>query len=196
MSMRADQMVSPDRAGHWMQTSRGREFYPVDPRADEVHIDDIAAALSKQCRYAGHCKRFYSVAEHSVLVASRAPEHLKLTALMHDASEAYLVDVPRPIKPNLPNYSIIENRLMHVIAEKYGFAWPMPPEVHDLDNRILLAERDQNLLPSPRSWGLEGLEPLDVKLKFLNPEQAEFLFLAMFEAYTKSPMFGGSLLCV
>ena len=64
------------RKGDWMQTYTGRQFWPIDPRANEVHIEDIAHALSMMCRYNGHCRTFYSVAEHSVLVSQHVPpEH-------------------------------------------------------------------------------------------------------------------------
>ena len=76
---------APARKGNWMQTFTGRQFWPADPRADEIDIRDIAHALSMQCRYAGHCTQFYSVAEHCVLLANAIPEQ-KLWALLHDAS--------------------------------------------------------------------------------------------------------------
>jgi uncharacterized protein len=88
-----------------MQTYTGLAFWPLDPRPDEIRLVDIAHALSKLCRYGGQCLSFYSVAEHSLLVASKAPDHLKLVALMHDASEAYLLDIPRPIKRHLAGYA-------------------------------------------------------------------------------------------
>jgi sialic acid synthase SpsE len=86
-------------------------------RGEKITIEDIAHALSNQCRFSGHVERFYSVAQHSVLVASFSKN--KLAGLLHDASEAYLVDVPRPIKPEFPAYAEIEKNIMQVIAKKY-----------------------------------------------------------------------------
>src|SRR5690606_29748913 len=100
----------PTRKGDWMQTFTGRRFWPLDPRPDEICIEDIAHALSMQCRYAGHCLSFYSVAEHSVLLSQHVAEPFRRWALLHDASEAYLVDVPRPIKGDLSNYRAVEAR--------------------------------------------------------------------------------------
>ena len=82
------------RRGGWIQTYTGRQFWPLDPRIEDIDIHDIAHALSHQCRYSGHCLRFYSVAEHSVLLSHHvAGEHM-LWALLHDAWEAYLAAIP------------------------------------------------------------------------------------------------------
>lgn len=101
------------RRGDWMQTFSGRQFWPCDPRADEVCIEDIAHALSMQCRFAGHVRKFYSVAEHCVRASWIVPDRFKLAALLHDAAEAYVVDLPRPIKrqPELRAYLHIEERV-------------------------------------------------------------------------------------
>src|SRR5688572_18527016 len=92
------------RVGDWILTATGRSFWPLDPRADEICIDDIAQALAKVCRFGGHCCDFYSVAQHSVLVAhlvERSHPQLALHALLHDAAEAYLGDFTQPLKPYL-----------------------------------------------------------------------------------------------
>src|SRR6266700_4788978 len=101
--------------GDWIQTAMGRKFWPMDPRSGEVFIDDIAHALSMLCRFGGHCIRFYSVAEHSVLLSRVAEPRFKLWALLHDASEAYLADVPRPVKPALVGYKDAEERVQRAI---------------------------------------------------------------------------------
>lgn len=165
-----------ERKGDWIQCFSGGQFFPLDPRADEMRIADIAHSLSMQCRYAGHCQRFYSVAEHSVLLARQAaPEH-RLWALLHDASEAYLVDVPRPVKGSLGGYKDIESNVMAVIAERFGLRGPMPEEVHAADVRICVDEKAQNMAPGPM-WGIDGLEPLGVTLRFWSPAEAEEKFL-------------------
>lgn len=173
-----------DRCG-WIQTLTGRQFFPADPHPGDLDIRDIAGSLARQCRFAGHCLRFYSVAEHCVLMArhigASAPS-LFLTALLHDASEAYLVDIPRPIKPQLRDYAALENRLMCVIAGKYGIAWPLPPAVKNADLAILSDERAQNMAPmavGSDAWG-NMLPPLGVKLQFWNPGRAEEEFLTAF----------------
>lgn len=168
------------RKGDWMQTFTGKQFWPIDPRPDEVDIRDIAHALAHQCRYGGHVKRYYSVAEHSVLMCRAAPPPLKKAALMHDASEAYLIDIPRPVKKSLSGYAEIEERLMKVIARVFGFAWPLPPEVKVLDNRILLDEREALMSRAGGDdWFIDAdpkAEPLGVEIIGLSPIAAEWAF--------------------
>ncbi len=166
----------------WIQTYTGKRFDydKVDP--SQIDIVDIAHALSMQCRYAGHCIRFYSVAEHSVHMANEASAENKLAALLHDASEAYLVDIPRPLKVSLVGYKEREEELMLAIAEKYGFVWPMPPEVKFLDNSMLSDEREQNMSfmsESAVEWGAK-YPALGVKLQYWTPSVAKARFLELF----------------
>jgi hypothetical protein len=169
------------RAGDWMQTYTGRRFWPIDPRADEVDVLDIAHALSLTCRYAGHSLRFYSVAEHSCHVCDAAPLRLKPWALLHDAAEAYVVDVPRPLKPFLANYRDIEGNVLDVIFDRFGLDRGLPLEVKDIDNRILHDERQQAMLPTSDEWNLVG-GPIGASLAFWQPEEAERQFLSRFDA--------------
>ena len=174
-----------ERRGDWMQTATGRQFWPLDPRPDEVHIEDIAAALSKVCRFGGHCLQFYSVAEHCVHVANAAPAPFALDALLHDASEAYLCDIIRPIKPYLTNYLDIEARLEHVIATRFGLQWPLAREVKRLDNAILADERAQVMAPPPADWRLS--EPsLGVTLQFWSPRAAETKFIDAYRRFART----------
>lgn len=172
------------RGGDWMQTYSGRQFWPMDPRAEEIDIRDIAHALSNQCRYAGHCISFYSVAEHCVHMARYVSAPNKLWALLHDASEAYLVDIPRPVKPYLSGYMGAEKYLMAAVAERFGLTQIMPAEVKETDNRILLDERRQNMVPTDDSWGFDHLEPLGIKLQFWEPTRARREFLDTFKTLT------------
>lgn len=177
--MRGAPSLAPGNRGSWMQLASGRQFFPLDPRPEEIHIEDIASALSKLCRYNGHTKRFYSVAEHCVHVARAASPSVALEALMHDASEAYLCDIIRPIKPSLRDYGRIESALEQAIAERFDLIYPMPDEVKRLDNAILADERDQAMATPPADWKLT--EPaIGVELQFWTPEKAEYEFLAMF----------------
>lgn len=148
-----------ERRGNWMQTFTGRQFWPLDPRPDEVEIEDIAHALANACRFAGHCERFYSVAEHSVLVSLVVPPHLAKAALLHDASEAYVVDIPRPLKPYLQGYKEIEERVQRTIHRAFGI-WALTRNeqqvLKDADNAVLLAEADQIMKPHPAPWSVPG----------------------------------------
>lgn len=169
------------RKGDWMQTFTGRQFWPLDPRADEIYIEDIAHSLSLQCRYAGHCLRFYSVAEHSVKLSFAVAPENSLWALLHDASEAYLVDLPRPVKPFLVGYKPAEAIVQRAVCERFGLPIDMPAEVHQADGRILADESAQNMAPPPKPWNYNG-EPLGVVLDYWSPESAERMFLARFHA--------------
>ncbi len=177
------------RKGDWIQTYTGVEFYPFDPRPEEIRIEDIAHALSMQCRYSGHVRRFYSVAEHSIRVAELVPAEWRLWALLHDTSEAYLVDLPRPVK----RYSEIgtlyreaESALMMAICERFGLTWqdPAPEPVERADKGMLWVE-SRDLMPPNECWMrwrhlTTGRErPIT---RTLSPEEAEYEFLAEFEA--------------
>ena len=173
--------LSEGRKGDWMQTFTGRQFWPLDPRPEDVDILDIAHALANQCRYAGHCRRFYSVAEHSVLLARAvAPEH-RLWALLHDAAEAYLVDLPRPVKRQVVGYHLAEAAVMAAICWRFGLAPEMPDAVHEADYRILRDELEQNMAAPPSRWPVQDEAPLGVTLRFWTPDQAEAWFLTEFD---------------
>jgi hypothetical protein len=167
----------------WIATATGVPFNVIEPHVEDVFIEDIAHALAHQCRYGGHFGRFYSVAEHCVIVAQHAPRELKLEALLHDASEAYLLDIPRPIKKAMPEYRAIEDRLMTVIGKRFGINWPVHADVTALDNRILHDEVAQGMVQPPVPWGIPG-EPLGTELKFWGPAAAEARFLQAFQRYS------------
>jgi hypothetical protein len=166
--------------GDWMQTVTGRQFWPMDPRSHEVFIEDIAHGLSMICRFGGHCRRFYSVAEHSVLIArAAAPEH-KLWALLHDASEAYIGDQIRPLKKQLAGYREAEQKIMRAICVRFGLHLELPASVKALDLALLMDERDQAMAHPPEPWDVE-VEPLGIKLKFWKPARAKREFLRAFK---------------
>jgi hypothetical protein len=123
-----------------IRTHSGIYIDVFNPKPDQILIEDIAHALSNQPRFGGHMHTFYSVAQHSTVVASYVPARHKLAALMHDASEAYLLDIPTPIKGRLSNYKEIESRLMRIIAKKFGFDYPLHSEVKAADERALHRE--------------------------------------------------------
>jgi hypothetical protein len=173
------------RFGDFLQVYSGRTFYPMDPRTEDVNIVDIAHALSMQCRYAGHCLRFYSVLEHSVHIADwllpRYGTETALCGLLHDATETYLVDVPRPVKPHLGGYKAAElNIWRKAIAPAFGLPLEIPAAVHEADTRILLDERAQNMSPAKYEGGWPDVEPLGVMLHFWPPEVGELWFLTRY----------------
>jgi len=172
-------MTDIQRFGDFMQCFSGRPFWPLDPRPEEIEIGDIAHSLSMQCRYLGHCHRFYSVAEHCVHLARYVSAPNRLWALLHDASEAYLVDVPRPVKPFLVGYREAEAKMMETVRVRFGLVGPMPREVEIADWRIIGDER-ANLSESVLPW-TSPPEPLGIELQFWSPPLAESEFLAAFE---------------
>jgi len=172
--------------GDWIQTYSGRAFYPLDPRPEEVAIEDIAHALAHLCRFGGHSLRFYSVAEHCVLLSRAVATEHALWALLHDASEAYLVDVPRPIKKQLTGYAEAEQRVMRAICERFGLDPQEPPAVKQADTRILTDEARQVMARPPQPWATEA-EPLGITLEFMNSEQAKWGFLARFIELRRCP---------
>ena len=121
-------------------TFKGIEFDILNPTPAMIDIEDIAHSLSNQCRWGGHTPFFHSVAEHCLLCAEMAPAPFRLEALMHDASEAYILDVPTPLKALLGNYKEIEDKIMGVIAKKYGINWPLSKTVKEIDKQILNIE--------------------------------------------------------
>lgn len=166
------------RRGDWMQTYTGLRFWPLNPRPEDVDIRDIAHALSMQCRYGGHSLRFYSVAEHCVHIARFVSPANALWGLLHDAAEAYLADVPRPLKRHLPGYKEAEAKVMAAICQHFDLPPEMPAEVHAADNRILSDEVHQNMSPMP--WHSKHNEPIGVVIECWPPEVAEANFLEAF----------------
>jgi hypothetical protein len=162
---------------NWIQTFRGGQFWPLDPKPRELEARDIAHSLSMQCRFGGHCLRFYSVAEHCVLMASKVSPRNKRWALLHDASEAYICDLPKPLKRQLEGYNAIEANIMEIVQHRFSLDPEFPQEVSDADMRILVDERAQNMAPCEHLWGNEHVEPLGVELQYWSPERAEHEWL-------------------
>ena len=130
------------KKGTYMVTYTGKLFYPLDPEPDLIVIKDIAHALSNNCRFCGHVKNFYSVAQHSVIVSQLCEPENALTGLLHDASEAYLSDITRPIKytEQMAGYREIEHTLEEAIFAKFGLPFPMTTDVKRADDMALIAE--------------------------------------------------------
>lgn len=132
-----------ERKGDWICTYTGIKFWPLDPRPEDVCIEDIAHSLSLQCRFAGHTRWFYSVGDHSLRVSDLCLDD-PLWGLLHDAPEAYLVDLPRPIKRHSllgAEYMKIERGIMAAIAMRFRLRGDIPKEVHEADDLILAWEK-------------------------------------------------------
>ena len=166
-----------DRLGGWIQTYTGRRFWPMDPRAEDIDIVDIAHALSLKCRYGGHCSRFYSVAEHSVILANYVEPKYMLWALLHDAAEAYLADVPKPVKPHLVGWQEIEAGVMRAVCKKFNLHPVEPAEVKAADFAILADEKEALMLDG-EEWDLPP--KLGVIINGWSPKNAEIMFMRTF----------------
>jgi uncharacterized protein len=176
-----------DKLATSIQTFTGKMFCPLDPDVDSIDIEDIANGLSMQVRFAGQCKEFYSVAQHSVLVSRQCPPEAALWGLLHDASEAYIADICRPIKPHLVNYYNIEARLMAAICTKFDLPPEMPPGVKQADNLLLYYEAHNFMSPLAAHWSFgDDLVGLEVPRIFAwGHKKARKRFYERFEELTK-----------
>lgn len=173
--------------GDYIDTYSGLRMYPLDPRPNMVCFEDIAHALSQQCRFAGHTSKFYSVAEHCVHVSRQVPEEFAQAALMHDAAEAYLMDIPRPLKqflwymPNalsMQHYKTYETALLRVITNRFKLKWPwdgLPVEVTVADCRMLSTEYMALVNENP-PLSVQAFEPYVLSLGKWSPDQAKQAF--------------------
>lgn len=171
------------RVGSWMQTFSGKQFWPLDPRPDEVCIEDIAHHLSMVCRYNGACHQFYSVAQHSVLVSDNLPKHLALVGLLHDAAEAYAGDMIRPLKRHLAEYQKVIERIEFAVAVHFGIPYEdrcPHPEVKIADNRAIVTEQRDIMAPPPVPWEDQGVLPFEDTIEGWSPHLAETMFLARY----------------
>ena len=160
----------------------GAWFDFASPHTSPFTIEDIAHGLAHICRYSGQCNRFYSVAEHSLLVSETATG-FEFEALMHDAAEAFLGDITRPLKQMLPDYKRIEGEVERAIFSRFGIQTPLPREVKKADLRVLAAEQRQIMPPGTDDW-LRGQDvvPAPIVVRNLSPEEAKREWLARFEA--------------
>lgn len=178
-----------ERQGEYIQAHSGQHVYPLYPAVGDFNIKDIAHALSNLCRFNGHCSEFYSVAQHSVMVSMYLPDELQMWGLLHDAAEAYIGDLPRPLKRHgrLGDAFVdAENVLLACIAEAFKLSWPMPEAVHQADLWMLCAE-GRDLMGNPE-WVQEyrarvhpPLEPVPT-IDAWPPAQAEVTFLLQYYA--------------
>ena len=165
------------RYGDWMQTHTGVRFYPLDPRVEDINPIDIAHALGMTCRYSGHTRDFYSVAEHCVHVSYHVPDKYALWGLLHDAAEAYLTDMPRPLKTFMPKYQTAEELLMAVIVRKFCLTpKEEPKEVKQVDVAMLATEQRQVMRVQIPWYDIPEPPLKNVRIRFWNPKVAAARF--------------------
>ena len=184
-------MAMPDHAppapGPYLQTVSGRWVNPFDPDPAQLDAGDIARALANQCRFGGHSRVFYSVAQHSVIVSRLVEERGGdaedvFAALMHDAAEAYLGDMPHPLKHRSPLGAAFKEAEVHLeqaIRDRFGIK-PGVPAIKQADRALLATERRAF---SAETWHwpeLDGVEPLDLELTAWSPDKAADEFAARY----------------
>lgn len=155
----------------YIVVNSGKKFYPFNPSPEMIEIEDVAHALARTCRFNGHTDDHYSVAQHSLIMVELADRHFDggaspdfyLKTLLHDAGEAYISDIPAPIKHSIDEVhtkmSALEDHLLRVMFEKYDLSVDplLPPEIHDLDMELLKLEKRQVMKDKEGSWGLEDV---------------------------------------
>lgn len=164
----------------WIPTYSGGVFFLMDPQPALVHIADIAHALAHLCRFTGHTIQFYSVAQHSVLVSRFCAPEDALWGLLHDASEAYVADLNKPLKrqPSLVGYRDVEASVQRAICQRFELPPDEPQSVKDADG-VLLRTEQRDLVVMPDDW-TPRVRPLTARLVPLQPYQAEREFITRF----------------
>lgn len=168
-------------------TYTGKYINPWKLSYSDICIEDIAHALSNLCRYGGHSRHFYSVAQHSVILAEeclrRWTAQEAYYALLHDAEEAYIIDLPRPIKDQFDDYHDLCQLVSNAINDRFWFMCPTYKEIQKLDKEMVYHEAHALMAIHPE-WA--KTEELSVKptfqpvLEFMTPHRAEWMFLDMF----------------
>jgi 5'-deoxynucleotidase YfbR-like HD superfamily hydrolase len=180
---------APPAPGPFLQTVSSRWVNPFDPDPEQLDAGDIARALANQCRFGGHCRVFYSVAQHSVIVSELVEQRGGdvedvFAALMHDAGEAYLGDMPHPLKHRSAlgaAFKEAEAHLERALRERFRIK-PDVPAIKPADRALLATERR---VFSAETWHwpeLEGVEPLDIELTAWSPDEAARAFAERFAA--------------
>lgn len=154
------------RKGDYIETFSGIKFWPLDPKPEEIVIRDIAHSLSLVCRFTGHCKFFYSVAQHSIHTSNILRQlglspKAQLRGLLHDASEAYLCDIAAPVKPHLPGYRELESILEDVVYKKYELDDTSSAEIDWVKqiDMVMVRLEGETLVRNSREWNIPYPEP-------------------------------------
>lgn len=172
------------RKGDWMQTATGSKFWPLDPKPDEILIEDVARALSKICRFGGHCREFYSVAQHSCHVADivNGDQAARRWGLLHEAAEAYIGDMVRPLKLFMAEFNRVEAEILSAVSQRFDLTPSMPGAVALADEQMLHAEALELMGPAAQEWArVEKAAALHIRP--WSPERAFHEFMGRFMTF-------------
>ena len=179
-----------------IEAATGRPFWPLGAKLEDICVEDIAHSLAMKCRWNGHPQRFISVAEHSVVVSRLVPKHLALAGLFHDAGEAYLMDIPSPIKGyfyvkdpvtgKMMTFREAENRLLDTISKAVGFKTPLDPVIKQVDEDVGATEARQFLTTRGSFYSRAGNSLRGVWFEALSPVQAKLGFMDRYNEIVRS----------
>ena len=163
----------------WILTQSGQQFDLLRPTASMIKPVDIAHALSRLCRFNGHTRAHYSVAQHSLIVASLVPAEHQLVALLHDAPEAYIGDMTRPLKAVMPEYQYVEHQIWLAVCERFDIQIDLPACVKQADMVALVTERRDLMPDHPGEWDcLRGVQPMKETIVPFSAESASMMFFS------------------
>jgi uncharacterized protein len=178
-----------------IQTYTGSYFDFTDPENSEIDIRDIAHGLANLCRFTGHTREFYSVAQHSVLMAVAVGGEHGFKALMHDAHEAYVGDMASPLKALVPGFKEIEKRIEAAVLGRFGISLPLPPVIKESDLRMLLTEQQALMTPPFNHWAARSVTTPypDLVIRPWSTVDAERRFLLLFDELMPDGVTGSGL---
>lgn len=170
---------------NYIELRSGRKFWPLNPVWEDVDILDIAHSLANKCRYTGHTREFYSVAQHSVLVSTFVPEPYALEGLLHDAAEAYLPDLAFPLRGAFAEWDEIEHGVHQAVAKRFGLEYPFPESLRHVDRKITRDEAWCLMHTQGLDWP-GGRERFGITIRPWGHREAKERFIERYEEILRS----------
>lgn len=163
----------------WILTRSGAQVDLLRPTAAMIKPTDIAHALAHLCRFNGHTPEHYSVAQHSLIVANLVPAEHQLVALLHDATEAYIGDMTRPLKAVIPDYVTIEHRLWYAVCHRFNLHPELPDCVKHADLVALATERRDLMPKHSGEWEcLKGIPAMSERITPMPAQEASLQYFS------------------